>query len=237
MTMWNPWRGCRKYSEGCVNCYIHRGDKKRNIDTNNITKTTSFTKPIEKNKNGTYKIKSGLVYLCFSSDFLIEEADPWRDECWHMIKKRSDLDFLFLTKRIERLTKCLPVDWKDGYENVTIGCSIENQKNADYKLAIFQKLPIKHKMIIVQPLLEHINIEKYLDNIELVVVGGESAFPARQFNYDWALSLRTQCQNQNINFEFRQCGNNFIKDGKHYSLKTKELISQAKKANINYSAK
>lgn len=52
MAMWNPWRGCHKHSEGCKFCYIHKGDFKRNIDTNNIIKTEKFTAPIEKNKKG-----------------------------------------------------------------------------------------------------------------------------------------------------------------------------------------
>ncbi|MDE7113024.1 MAG: phage Gp37/Gp68 family protein, partial [Acetatifactor sp.] len=25
MAMWNPWRGCHRYSEGCKYCYIHNG--------------------------------------------------------------------------------------------------------------------------------------------------------------------------------------------------------------------
>ncbi len=29
MAMWNPWRGCHKYSEGCKYCYIHKGDTKK----------------------------------------------------------------------------------------------------------------------------------------------------------------------------------------------------------------
>ena len=82
MAMWNPWRGCKKCSEGCLHCYIHKGDKKRNINTNDIVKTKDFYKPIERLKNGNYKMKAGLVYLCFSTDFFIEEADEWRKECW-----------------------------------------------------------------------------------------------------------------------------------------------------------
>ena len=31
MAMWNPWRGCKKYSEGCLHCYIHKGDAKRGV--------------------------------------------------------------------------------------------------------------------------------------------------------------------------------------------------------------
>lgn len=234
MAMWNPWRGCKKCSEGCLHCYIHKGDVKRNIDTESIIKTKDFNKPIEKLKNGNYKMKSGLIYVCFSTDFLIEEADNWRPECFKMIKERQDCTFLFLTKRIDRFDKCIPSDWGNGYDNVVIGCTIENQKNADYRLSIFNKLPIKHKCIIAQPLLENINIEKYLDGIELVIVGGESDINARPLNYDWVLNIREACIKKEVNFEFRQCGTYTIKDGKTYKLQTKDLTRQAKLANINY---
>ena len=181
-------------------------------------------------------MKAGLIYLCFSTDFLIEEADPWRQECWQMIKKRSDCTFLFLTKRIDRFMKCIPDDWGDGYENVVVCCTVENQRNADYKLAIFDKLPIKHKCITAQPLIEAIDMERHLDGIELVVVGGESDQNARSLDYAWALNIREQCIRKNVSFEFRQCGTHFIKDGKEYKLQTKDLCSQARKAGINFKA-
>lgn len=234
MAIWNPWRGCHKYSEGCKYCYIHKGDLKRNVDTNVIVKTDKFYAPIQKNKKGEYKIKSGqTVYLCFSSDFLIEEADEWRHECFQMMKERSDLHFVFLSKRIERFMDCIPDDWDNGYDNVTVGCTIENQEMADYRLSIFSNLPIKHKNIICQPLLEKIDIEKYLNGIELVVVGGESDYNARPLDYDWVLALREQCKSKNTHFEFRQCGTYFIKDGQKYTLNVRQLCSQAKKANID----
>ena len=236
MTMWNPWRGCKKYSEGCLHCYIHKGDAKRGVNTNDIVKTKDFYKPIEKLKNGNYKMKAGMVYLCFSTDFLIEEADLWRKECWDMIKQRQDCTFLFLTKRIERFAECVPEDWGDGYENVVVCCTVENQRNADKRLALFKTFPIKHKCITAQPLLERIHIEPYLDCIELVVVGGESDYMARPFDYDWALDIREQCIRKNVSFEFRQCGTYFIKNGKEYELQTKDLCSQARKAGIDYKA-
>lgn len=179
-------------------------------------------------------MKSGIVYTCFSTDFLIEEADGWSKECWAMIKERSDCTFLFLTKRIERFTECIPNDWGDGYNNAVVCCTVENQKNADKKLSLFQSLPIKHKCITAQPLLEKIDIERYLGDIESVVVGGESDNNARPLNYDWVLSVREQCIRKNVNFEFRQCGTHFIKDGKQYKLQTKDLCRQARLANIDY---
>ena len=121
-------------------------------------------------------------------------------------------------------------------EGVRFADLVENQKNADYKLGIFCKLPIKHKCITAQPLLEHISIEKYLDKVELVVVGGESDYNARPLDYSWVLDIREQCIRKNVSFEFRQCGTHFIKDGKLYKLQTKDLCSQAKKANSDCSA-
>lgn len=235
MAMWNPWRGCHKYSEGCKYCYIHKGDLKRGVNTNNIVKTNNFYAPIAKNKAGMYKMKSGQrVYLCFSTDFLIEEGDSWRGECWEMIKERRDLHFIFLTKRIERFMDCIPEDWKEGYDHVTVGCTVENQDRADYRLSIFRELPIKHKNIICQPMIEGINLEPYLEGIELVVVGGESHRDARTLDYSWVLSIREQCMSHKVHFEFRQCGTHFMKDGKMYTLLVGDLCSQAKKADINF---
>ncbi|MDE7227876.1 MAG: phage Gp37/Gp68 family protein [Treponemataceae bacterium] len=235
MALWNPWRGCHKHSEGCRHCYIHKGDFRRGVDTNIIVKTDNFSVPVAKNKSGAYKIKPGqTVYLCFSTDFLIEEADEWRSECWQMIRERADLHFLFLTKRIERFMGCIPGDWGDGYDNVTVGCTVENQDRADYRLAIFNGLPIKHKNIICQPLIGEINLAAYLDTVELVVVGGESDRNARPLDYAWVLAIREQCVARTVRFEFRQCGTHFIKDGTQYTLATRDLCSQARKAHINF---
>ena len=238
MAMWNPWRGCHKYSEGCRFCYIHKGDARRGVDTNIVTKTDGFCAPAERYKRGEnkgkYKMKSGeTIYLCFSSDFLLPDADEWRGECWRMMRERSDLRFLFLTKRIERFMDCVPDDWGDGYENVTIGCTAEDQAAADRRLPLFDTLPILHKNIILQPMLEEIDIERHLGGVELVVVGGESDRSARLLDYAWVLAVREQCQRQGVKFEFRQCGSNFIKDGKMYQLHVRQLMSQARKANIN----
>lgn len=235
MAFWNPWRGCHKYSDGCKYCYIHKGEAKRGIDTNKIVKTKQFYAPVLKTKSGDYKMKTGqIVYLCFSSDFFIEEADEWRNECWKIMKERSDLHFIFLTKRIERFMHCIPDDWGMGYDNVTVGCTIENQQTADIRLSLFNTLPIKHKNIICQPLLAPIDLTPYLSNVELVVVGGESDCNARVLDYDWVLAIRKQCMISKVHFQFRQCGTHFIKDGKRYTLKARDLCTQAKKANINF---
>lgn len=236
MAFWNPWRGCHRKSEGCRYCYIHKGDARRGVDTNMIIRSERFDAPLEKKANGDWKMKSGqIVYVCFSSDFFVEDANPWRPEAWQIIRQRPDLHFLFLTKHIERFTVGLPEDWGNGYPNVTIGCTVENQQRADERLTLFSTLPIVHKNIICQPMLEAIQLEDWLKSgeIELVVAGGESDRCARPLDYAWIVDLHDQCQRQNTHFEFRQCGTHFIKDGKCYTLPYKELCRQARKADIN----
>ncbi len=236
MAVWNPWRGCHKHSEGCANCYIHRANSRKGINTDIIYKTDEFYKPIVKNKKGNYKMKSGqLVFLCFNSDFLIEEADEWRKEVWEMIRTRHDLYFLFLTKRIERFTVSLPEDYPKGYEHVTVCCTVENQLRTDARLAVFTQLPIPHKMITIQPMLESIHLSPYLDeNIESVIVGGESGSNVRPLSYDWVLSIREQCIRSNVSFEFRQLGSVFVRNGKTYKIPRQQLCAQARKADINF---
>ena len=220
---WNPWHGCTKISTGCKYCYVYRQDKMygSEISSSECRKTGDFNLPIKRKRDKSWKIESGkLVFTCFTSDFLLKDADEWRPECWQMMKLRKDLWFFFFTKRIDRFMECVPDDWGDGYENVIVGCTVENQEMADYRLPIFLSLPIKHKSIIVAP--------------KEVSAGGESGFDARPCNFDWILALREQCVAKDVTFRFHQTGAHFIKDGKMYRIPRCYQLSQAHKANIDY---
>lgn len=165
--IWNPWHGCIKCSEGCENCYMYFLDRLREKDGAYIYKTkTKFNYPLQKTKNGEYKIKSGeLIRVCMTSDFFLEEADEWRDEAWNIIRIRSDVKFFLLTKRPHRVKNCLPKDWGDGWENVFFNVSCENQKRADERIPVLLELPFKHKGIMSAPIIEengiYYNFENY----------------------------------------------------------------------------
>lgn len=240
MSIWNPWHGCHKKSSGCLNCYMYRRDAKYDLDSNVVRKTKNYDIILKKSRDGTYKIKrdTSYVYVCMTSDFFIEEADDWRRDIWRMIRERDDLNFYIITKRIERFNVSLPDDWGDGYDNVTICVTCENQATADYRLPIFIKLPIKHKEIIHEPMLENINIEKYLESgqIDKVICGGESGDKARVCNYDWILNTRSQCLKYNVSFHFKQTGANFMKDNKVYKIPRKYQLVQASKSRIDISS-
>lgn len=117
---------------------------------------------------------------------------------------------------------------------MTVGVSCENQQMVDERLSILSTQPIKHRNIVLQPLIEGVNIEPYLSKTELVVVGGEYGVNGRSLRYEWVLDIREQCIKANVDFEFRQCATHFIKDDKEYTLAYNQLGRQAKAAGINF---
>jgi protein gp37 len=234
---WNPWHGCHKYSEGCKNCYMCVLDEQRGNDPYVVTKsTTMFDYPIQKCKNGTYKYKGYYLRTCFTSDFFIEEADKWRDKIWDIIRERSEVKFLIYTKRIERVKDCLPSDWGDGWDNVLLVVTAENQKRADERIPQFLELPCKWRGIAVSPMLEELHIEDYLATREIdeVIVCGEGfSSNSRVLKYDWVTSLREQCINERVSFLFSETGNKFEMNGKVYSIPYDKQSEQAEKSKLS----
>ena len=238
MAGWNPWHGCKKISAGCQNCYVYRRDGQFGKDSSLVQKTSAFHLPVQKKRDGTYKLtkEESPVYTCLTSDFFVEEADGWRKDAWRMIRERDDLDFIIITKRIHRFSVSLPGDWGKGYPNVTILCTCEDQETAEKRLPVFLSLPIVHRGIIHEPMLEEIHVEPYLSTgkIESVICGGESGENARLCDFSWVLSTRRQCMESGVQFTFKQTGARFRKEGKEYLIDRKYQMSQAKKAGLDY---
>lgn len=234
--LWNPWHGCHKCSDGCKNCYVYYLDGKREKDAGIVTRSkTNFDLPIKTDRYGNYKLQEGCdIATCFTSDFFIEEADDWRQEAWNLIKQRSDINFLICTKRIHRFNSCIPNDWGNGYENVKIAVSCENQRCADERLPILANIEAKCKYIFVAPILEYVELDRHLSSgkFDMVSVGGESYANARECDFDWVKRIKKTCMNYNVEFDFHQTGSNFVMDGKHYRIKHRDEYGQAKKAMI-----
>ncbi len=238
MSVWNPWHGCKKISPGCAHCYVYRRDESIGKDASVVTKTASFSLPLAKNRQGEYKLtpETGDVWACMTSDFFLDEADAWRDECWDMIRIRQDLHFHITTKRIARFAECVPPDWGDGWRNVSVCCTCEDQKRADERLPILLALPIRHKKIICEPMLGEIHIENYLASgqLERVICGGESGTDARPCRFEWIMSMRGQCVKYRVPFTFKQTGAVFIKDGRTYNIERRLQMAQAKKSGLSF---
>lgn len=212
-----------KKSEGCTHCYMYYWDQKNGKNGREIYKVKNqFNYPIQRDRKGYYKVKSGeQVYVCLTSDFFLEEADPWRNEAWSIIRKRSDITFTILTKRPERILSALPHDWGNGWSHIFLYVTIENQLRADERIPILLSLPFPNKGLTVTPFIGPISLKKYdiSDKIQQIIVGGENYVGARPLHYIWVKNLYEECKQNQINFSFMDTGANFIKDGKcyHYS--------------------
>lgn len=212
---WNPWHGCTKISPGCLNCYVYRMDNRYKRDPKTCVRTHQFDLPVRRDRYGNYKIPSGTqVYTCFTSDFFLEDADEMRPEAWNYIRERKDLFFLIITKRIDRFLYCIPDNWGDGWENVNITCTVENQQMANYRLPIYRTLPIKHKAICAEPLLEYIDLSIIFSDprLEYVISGGESGPNARYCFINWAIQMKYDCDLHGIPYCFKQTGARIITD-------------------------
>lgn len=239
--IWNPWHGCVKVSEGCAHCYMYFLDRMRGGDGRKVYKTQAFDYPLQRKRNGGYKVVSGeQLRVCMTSDFFIDEADAWRPAAWRMMRERRDVRFFLLTKRPERVERCLPPDWGDGWDNIFFNVSCENQTRADQRIPLLLNLPFCHKGIMAAPLIGPVEIDDYLatGQIGQVIAGGENYDGARPCDFDWIRSLSRQCRTHDVSFYFIETGTMFIKDGKTYSLPDKRIQSEmAFKAGVNHTGR
>lgn len=238
--IWNPWHGCKKKSEGCDNCYMYYLDSQREKSGADIYRVkNNFDYPLHKDKYGNYKIKSGeFLRVCMTSDFFLEEADIWREQAWDIIKKRPDVVFIFITKRPERVEKCLPKNWSD-FENIWFHVTCENQKRADERIPILLDLPFNHKGVMVAPFIGRVSLAQYLQTgqIENVWCGGENYNGARPLFYSWVKSIAQECRSFDVSFKFFETGNVFVKDGKRLPLTDKfEQAKTAYEFGFNYES-
>lgn len=197
--IWNPWKGCFRVSEACENCLVK---------PMNAFEDRYRPFPHTEAEAGT------VITVSLISDFFLEEADKYRTLAWEEIRKHPDLIFLLITKRIDRVAKCLPSDWGDGWDNVIIDVTAENQKRADERIPILLNLPLKHKWIACTPLLSQIDLTKYLitGQIEHVEVLGEKGYimPARPMKYEWMENLYKQCVQYDTRFSVLYIGHNCV---------------------------
>lgn len=146
--IWNPWHGCVHISPGCANCYMYTLDQQRGKSGADIYCTNNFNYPLQRDRYGNYKIKSGeLIRVCMTSDFFLEEADQWRADAWEIMRQRPDVIFYLLTKRPERVANCLPDDFGNGWENIWFNVTCENQQMANKRLPYLKELPLSARSV------------------------------------------------------------------------------------------
>ncbi len=175
-----------------------------------------------------------------TSDFFLEEAGPWRQEAWDIMRQRSGVIFYLPTKRPRRVESCLPPDWGDGRESISFNVPCENQRRTDERIPILLSLPVRHKGICAAPMIGPVEIDNYLaaGQIEEVRCGGENYDGCRPCRYEWVKALSGQCRKRNITFCFVKRERFSIKETggtvaltKRYSLSRSSVQVSATKEN------
>lgn len=109
----------------------------------------------------------------------------------------------------ERFSKFADPDYPP--ENVWLGTSVESQKVTD-RIDSLRSIDASVRFLSLEPLLSRLpNLD--LENIDWVIVGGESGHQARRMAGDWVREIRDQCQEADVPFFFKQWGGRHSKEG------------------------
>ena len=132
--------------------------------------------------------------------------DGERERLLALIRETQWIAWQLLTKRPQNMAKMLPADWGNGYPNVWLGTTVENQVEAKRRIPYLLAVPAAIHFLSCEPLLEAIDLAPWLNGIDWVIAGGESGRGARPMHPAWVRSLRDQCMEAGTAFFFKQVG-------------------------------
>lgn len=248
----NPWVGCTKVSPACDHCYAESWAKRTgNADLwageRRRTTPDNWRKPLKWNREAEASGTRRKVFCASLADVFDNQVpEDWRIGLWTMIAQTPHLDWLLLTKRPQNIAKMLPgsaveqtldrdVPWGNGWRNVWLGTTAENQQEADRRIPHLLAVPAAVRFLSCEPLLDQVMLHelkvgpdmvldclrgdswrwgaegvrydiKKGNRIHWVIAGGESGPGARPPMLKWLRFLRNQCQNAGVPFFFKQFG-------------------------------
>ena len=215
----NPWIGCQKVSPGCDNCYAEKlvrrygwttwgahGERKR-------TSTAYWRKPFAWNRLAQQARKPSRVFCASLADVFDNQAPAdVRNDLFELIRGTPWLHWQLLTKRPQLIARYLPRDWwgyQNGYPNVWLGITAENQIEYNRRWSYLQTTPASVRFVSYEPALGPINLTGYFHFHRVpdwVIWGGESGPGARQMEPSWAASITAECERLNVAVFGKQWG-------------------------------
>lgn len=246
----NPWRGCHKISEGCKNCYAatfvqnRQGLKVWGQDAPRIVAAEStWLNPLKWEREAVRAGVRHRVFCASLADVFEDYQGPdaegvrlARTRLLLLIAKTPHLDWLLLTKRPENVLKFWPphLPGIETYDNIWIGCTVENQERAAERMPWLLSIPAKVRFVSQEPQLGPIDWTRievlksdgnapgaYLNaltghvagpddilpyHVDWIIVGGESGPGARAFDMKWAETTVAQCTSAGVPVFVKQMG-------------------------------
>lgn len=221
---YNPWQGCTQVSAGCDLCYMFREKRRWGQDPEIVvrSKPHTFNAPLR------WK-EPAFVFTCSWSDWFHKAADAWRPEAWEIVRRTPHLTYQILTKRPGRIMRHLPEDWGEGYPNVWLGVSVEDQSVA-HRIKQLLAVPARLRFLSCEPLIGPLSLREFPPfiahmgaaaiecehgfdacptcdrGIDWVIAGGESGAGWRETKPEWLRTLRDECAEAHVPFFLKQLG-------------------------------
>lgn len=202
--------GCVKVSPGCKNCYADTQSRRYGHDVwgpNKPRRTFGekhWNEPLKWNRAAEVEGVRKRVFCSSMCDVFEDHPtiNAEREKLWPLIRATPWLDWQILTKRAERIAANLPADWRDGYENVWLGVSIENNdyvQRADH----LRLVPATVRFVSYEPALGPLD-QLDLNGIDWIIYGGESGAKYRNHDFAWARDIRKRCETFGVAFFYKQ---------------------------------
>jgi protein gp37 len=220
--------GCIRVSPGCENCYAETIAKRMGFKVWGPAKTTErrtlsanyWREPLRWNRAAERDGRRHRVFCSSMADVFENHPtiDAERSKLWPLIRSTPWLDWQLLTKRPERIAANLPEDWGQGFPNVWLGVSVENQETANERVPLLAQTPAAVRFLSCEPLLGPIDfgecgsrggedgdpfafsaladadgVEPPIPGIDWCIIGGESGRHARPCNVEWIRDIVAQC--------------------------------------------
>ena len=206
---WNPVRGCTKISPGCAHCYAETfAERFRGVPGHPYEQgfdlrlvPDKLTQPLlwRKPKMIFVNSMSDLFHEDVPDDYIVSVARVMTAATWHT--------FQILTKRSERLRNLLnsKIRFAGKQPHIWWGVSVENRKHGLPRIDDLRQSSGMLRFLSIEPLLEDLGVIN-LDQINWVIVGGESGAGARPMETAWVRSIQRQCSVARVHFFFKQWG-------------------------------
>lgn len=206
---WNPSHGCSKVEpedgeSGCTNCYAARISQQyghtehpwtpKHAAENVTMRPGKLDEPYSLDEPSRIFVNSmsDLFHSNITDEFIREVFAVMRN-CPHHV-------FQILTKRPGRAAH-MSLDWPP---NVWMGTSVEDEPVTE-RIDLLRSCGAETLFISFEPLIGPVG-EIVLDGYDWGIVGGESGpdDQRREMDHAWARSIYRQCQEQDVEFFFKQ---------------------------------
>lgn len=202
---WNPSAGCTKISAGCKNCYAETmAIRLQAMGVKGYENGFKFN-PVPSRLLEPLKRKKPTIFFVNSMSDIFHEDMPshYLDKIFGVIEDTPRHTYQILTKRADRMYEYLSK--RNIPKNIWLGVTVDNRKEGLPRIDKLRNLKASVLFLSVEPLLEDLGKIK-LDNIDWVIVGGESGNKARPMEKEWVINIKRQCENNDIAFFFKQWG-------------------------------